>query len=99
MHTITLNEILSKYEEILDGKVTREEAEAFADGLIKLEDDYSLVYVPKTDEEMIWEEVLFLSGINMQDKEPQVAIKSYLHDEENIKNHIKTIEDYKNNKK
>jgi len=97
MRTITLEEILNKYKEILEGKITREQAELFADELIKDEDDYVLLFLPKEDKEIIWDELLFLAGIGLQDREPQNDIKSYFHNEEDIQEQIKKIEDYKKN--
>lgn len=91
MNTITLEEILNKYKEILDSKITREEAESFANKLMKAEDNYNLVYIPKSDEKIIWDEIIFLSMIDSQYKEPQDGVKYYMYQEEDIKNHIKKI--------
>ena len=95
MRPITLEEILKKYKEILEGKITREQAERFADELIKDEDDYILLFLPKEDKEIIWDELMFLAGVGLQDTEPQNDVKSYLHNKEDIEEHIKKIEDYK----
>ena len=59
--------------------------------------DYNLVYVPKHDEKKIWEELTFLSMIDSQDEEPKNGKKNYFFREEDIKIHVKSIEDYKNN--
>lgn len=98
MKTIKLEDIFNIYNEILQGKITREEAEIFADKLIDAEDNYNLIYIPKSDEKIIWDELIFISGIGMQDQKPDDNIKSYLYNEKDIKDHVKIIENYKNYK-
>ena len=71
---------------LLEEQVSRETASSWASRMI--ENEEQLFYVPSNCEEVIWEVIMFLLGVDLKD-----SPTSYLHDKADIKNHQNKFED------
>ncbi len=72
---------------LLDEKMSREDASLWAYNLRQEADNKNIVYHPKESEAILWEAILFIEGIDLQD-EPSV----YLHNRKDIIDFIARIE-------
>jgi hypothetical protein len=64
--TLSLVEIRNAFDELLSETKTREELSHWASSLMKLQDDDLLVYEPVTDEDRIWNALVYLSGVDLK---------------------------------
>lgn len=77
---IDIETVRQVFRDVLDERMTREEANLWAYNIIKKDEEKPLVYSPLTDRDRIWEGLMYLYGIdNMEDPE------QYLHSEEDIR--------------
>ena len=76
---ININYTKQILEKLLGNQMSREEASFLAYDLRQKADDNKLMYFPKANENMIWESILFIEGIDIQN-EPNV----YLYNERDI---------------
>ena len=67
--------------------MSREAASSWAYSLRQEADDNKLLYSPEADEKVLWESILFIEGIDLQN-EPNV----YLHNRNDIQDFLNKIE-------
>jgi hypothetical protein len=79
---ISLLEIRVLFDKLIAQQLTREEIANSARKLREAEDEQALVYVPKSDENAIWEAILFLEGVDLKD-----SPETYLHNVEDFKHY------------
>jgi hypothetical protein len=69
---ITIDIVLNIYSSILSGAMSYSEADRWAWDVIQLFDDGEVEFKPKEEEELLWDLVQFLHGIDM----PSIANKN-----------------------
>lgn len=82
---IDLETVRRVFCDVLDGRMTREEADRWAYGVMQQAEAGSLTYSPVTAKDRIWEGVMYLYGIDNM-----VAPGQYLHSEEDIRSAMAT---------
>ncbi|WP_103865327.1 hypothetical protein [Aquimarina sp. I32.4] len=85
---INIKEIKSILEFILSDQISREEGSKLAFELRELSDNNLLDYSPKKDEDLIWEAILFIEGLDLKD-----SPNTYLHNEYDIKSYFKKLKE------
>ncbi|OAL80405.1 hypothetical protein AY606_15410 [Acinetobacter sp. SFB] len=76
---ITLEQVKSIFEDILNKRITREEADRWAYSVIAASETNSLTIVPNEKRDQVWNGVMYLYGIDLM-----VNPGEYLHTEEDI---------------
>ena len=76
---VSLDEIKQVFDELIDGKKTREEASSWALKRVFASDEKILEYDPPHDEKNIWEAIIFLAGVDMISTD-----RPYLFDKEDF---------------
>lgn len=84
---IRIEDIKQVLEKLLDDEMSREDASLWAYYLRQEADDNKLIYSPEKDENILWESILFIEGIDLQN-EPNV----YLHNKKDIQDFCDKIE-------
>lgn len=84
---ISLNEIRQAFDSLIKEKKSREELAAWAQKFQLSEDDGDLEYDPPNEEDIIWDGIEYLMGVDLKDVDG-----SYLHS-------IKSFVQYKHEKK
>jgi hypothetical protein len=84
--SISIDEVKNVFQEVLDNKLTREDASAWAKKLQQAEDLGELTYNPKSDETAIWRGITYLLGIDLPNDQG-----SYLHSNEDIATFINSL--------
>ncbi len=84
---IRIEDIKQVLEKLLDDKMSREDASLWAYNLRQEADDNKLIYYPEKDENIIWESLLFIEGIDLQN-EPNF----YLHNKKDVQDFWDKIE-------
>jgi hypothetical protein len=79
---ITINDVKNIFNQLISGVITREEADEWAYKLTEDEDANNLVYNPASKEDLIWDAISYLHGIDMQ-----TAPGEYMYSIEDIKAH------------
>jgi hypothetical protein len=77
---ITLLDIQKVFTDVLNHRISREEAEEWAAIRMNALDNNELFFDPATKEDLLWEAVLYLSGIGLK-----IAPDKYMEDEIGIK--------------
>ena len=80
METVSLQEIQVILNKLLDNSMTREDASSWAFRLREAADNYELEFIPSSKEDLIWELILFLEGVDLKD-----SPDSYLHNQDDIR--------------
>ena len=80
MARISLQDIQKIFIDIINGKVTLEEADSWAASKVQEEEEDTLLYSPIEDEDVIWEGIMYLNGIDLQETPGK-----YLHTIEGIR--------------
>lgn len=83
---IGVYDVLGTLQMVLDGQVTREDADRWAYAAIQKSESNELIFFPASDEEKIWEGLMFLYGIDSKD-----SPNEYLHSDEDIRQAIIAI--------
>lgn len=83
---IRIADIKQVLERLLDNKLSREDASLWAYNLRQEADDNKLIYSPKENENILWESILFIEGIDLQN-EPNL----YLHNRNDIQEFLNKI--------
>jgi hypothetical protein len=83
---ITIKEIKDILQRLMLDEISREEASSWAYNLRNAEDSNTLRYIPKESERIIWNAILFVEGIDLQN-EPGV----YLHDKNDIREYLQKV--------
>jgi hypothetical protein len=79
MREIHINEIKAVLNELLDKKISREDASDWALKLRESWDNKNLKFIPEEFEQIIWKSILFIEGIDLRD-----APNCYLHNDQDI---------------
>ena len=61
---ISRKDVRAIFRAILDGHMSRDAADQWAYSVMKEQEAGTLVYIPRLDEERIWDGVMFLYGID-----------------------------------
>lgn len=77
---IDLQTVRQMFEDVLSGRISREEADVWAYSLVKEDEAESLIYVPDSDRERIFAGIMYLYGVDLKD-----SPDSYLHSEDDIR--------------
>lgn len=90
--TMTINVEMVKMitVQLLNKERSREQVAEWAFDLMKADDNNELEYEPMQDEELLWDSIDFLQGVDLKD-----TPNSYLHNEEDIQGFLQKISDYK----
>ncbi|MCE7060846.1 hypothetical protein [Dyadobacter sp. CY343] len=64
---VSVNIILEKYASVLNGSLSYSNADRWAWKMMQLFDDGKVEFEPKEDEELIWQLIQYLYGIDMPD--------------------------------
>lgn len=84
---IRIQDIKQVLERLLESKMSREDASLWAYKLRQAADGDKLIYSPEENENILWESILFIEGIDLQN-EPNV----YLHNLKDIQEFFDKIE-------
>ena len=71
---VSLLEIINILDELIEDKLSREDASDWAKKRQFAEDNGELEYEPASKEQLIWDAVLYLEGVDLKD-----GPSSYLH--------------------
>lgn len=63
---ISRNDIRAIFLALLDGHMSRDAADRWARSVVKEQEAGTLIYVPASDEERIWNAVMFLYGVDLK---------------------------------
>ena len=63
---LSTRDIRKIFKYLIDGKISREEADRWAYIRIKALDSNDLSFLPKSDEKILWDGVLYLFGIDIK---------------------------------
>lgn len=83
---ITLDEVRQKYISFLADEISPEEADRWAYSIIQEEELGNVIYIPSKEEGMIWSALMYLYGIDLQDKPGE-----YLHTKEDVREKLECI--------
>ncbi|MDR5758550.1 hypothetical protein [Caballeronia sp. LZ035] len=72
------------FEEMLAGRISRQEADRWAYSVIQHEEAGNLIYSPPSDKDRIWSGVMYLYGVDLMESPDE-----YLHTDEDIKTAMK----------
>jgi hypothetical protein len=76
---VTLDQVRSVFEDVLQNRMTREETSVWAFSVISASDTNSLTLIPNEKKDNVWKGVLYLGGIDL------IGIPDgYLFNEEDI---------------
>ncbi len=84
---ITFDEAKDVSYQIIEGKLSFEDASRWAYSKMRALELKELTFVPRVDEEIIWEAVMFLYGIDNQ-----IAPGEYLHSKDQLASKIHDLE-------
>jgi hypothetical protein len=76
---VTLDQVRSVFEDVLQNRMTREEASVWAFSVISASDTNSLTLIPNEKRNKVWNGVLYLGGIDLMGNPDE-----YLFTEEDI---------------
>lgn len=77
---LELTAVKRVFQDVLEGRMTREAADRWAYDLVQHAERGSLTFSPPTAKDRIWEGVMFLYGVDIQ-KSPG----EYLHNDDDIR--------------
>lgn len=83
---VDVADIKRMLNEVLDMKISREDASNWALKLREAGDKKEIEYSPIEDERLIWDGLLFIEGIDIQDNP-----NSYLHNDHDIRIFLKSL--------
>lgn len=69
MVVVNVDMVLGMYNSLLNNKLSYSEADRWAWNMMQESDNGTLLFQPSQDEELIWELIQFLYGIDMPDME------------------------------
>lgn len=76
---LTIEDIKSKFNELINEEISREDADKWAYIRMQAYDDGNLEFQPSSDQELLWGAIQYLYGIDIKD-----SPSSYLHSLEDI---------------
>jgi hypothetical protein len=77
---VDLQAVLRVFEDVLNGRMPREQADRWAYAVMQEEETGVVAYSPSHDRERIWAGVMYLYGIDMME-----APNTYLHSNDDIR--------------
>ncbi|TCK36366.1 hypothetical protein B0G84_5363 [Paraburkholderia sp. BL8N3] len=77
---IDVQSVRRVFEEMLAGRMSREEADRWAYLVMQQEEAGTLIYLPSSDKERIWSGVTYLYGVDLMESPDE-----YLHTDEDIR--------------
>ncbi len=77
---ISLLDVQQVFNDLLNHKISREDAEEWARKRMNALDNQDLIFVPPIKEELLWKAVIYLSGIGLK-----ISPDKYMEDEIGIK--------------
>lgn len=86
INKIDFLEIRMAFDELINGKITREEVSSWANKLQCAQDNNTLVYSPDNMEDKIWKAIQFLQGVDLKD-----SPSTYLHNLEDIRSFYSSV--------
>ncbi|WP_223650487.1 hypothetical protein [Hymenobacter psoromatis] len=86
METISLANIAQKLQAAITGKIGREDAANWALRIRESVEVKKILSEPARDENLIWDSLLYLEGIDLQD-----FPDSYLHNTTDLTNYLRKI--------
>ncbi|MEQ1680885.1 MAG: hypothetical protein ABL950_09805 [Nitrospira sp.] len=78
---ISRKDVREIFRAVLDGRMSRDAADRWAYSITKEQEAGTLVYLPRSDEERIWDGVMFLYGVDLKHS----PTGSFISSEEDIK--------------
>jgi hypothetical protein len=81
---IDVQSVRHVFEEILAGRMSREEGDRWAYSVMQQEEAQNLIYLPPSDKERIWSGVMYLHGVDLMESPDE-----YLHTDEEIRTAMK----------
>ncbi len=78
---MTFQEVADRFEAVLSGTLSREDADRWAWHAMQAGDRNDLDFAPPSDEQRIWRGLTYLCGIDL----PGEATGSYLHSDDDIR--------------
>ncbi len=79
---VSLVEVLGIFDDLINGNIAREDVSSWAQERQNAEDSGSLEYEPTSKEQIIWDAILYLEGVDLKD-----APDSYLHTNEDFQDY------------
>jgi hypothetical protein len=83
---ISFEAVKNVFLNVLEGRMTREEADRWAYSIVKASESEDLICTHPEDKKRIWEGVMYLYGIDLMEKPSE-----YLHTEEDIRKTLQNI--------
>jgi hypothetical protein len=77
---INIDAVLDVFNDLLTGRMTREDADRWAYAIVQLSDKGGVTFTPAFDRKRIWDGVMYLYGVDLIDQS-----KDYLHTDEEIR--------------
>jgi hypothetical protein len=77
---VTVGIVGQIFEDVLNGKISREEADRWARSVMQASEVETLTFSPSRDRKRIWAGVMYLNGVDLM-----IAPGQYLHTEEEIR--------------
>jgi hypothetical protein len=81
---VDLQTVRRVFEDVLAGRITREQADRWAYTVVQQEEAGTLVYSPAADKERIWSGVMYLYGVDILESPGE-----YLHSDDDIRTAMK----------
>lgn len=71
---ITFDDVAQRFEAVISGQISFEDADQWACSIMQGSDDGTLVFEPQSDRDRIWRGITYLRGVDLQS-----APGTYLH--------------------
>lgn len=82
---ISLLDVQQVFKDLLNHKISREDAEEWARRRMNALDNHDLIFDPPIKEELLWKAVIYLSGVGLK-----ISPDKYMEDEIGIKEMFST---------
>lgn len=77
---IILESVRKVFSDVLEGRMTREEADRWAYIIVQASESQELIFFPPDEKKRIWDGIMYLYGIDLMEKPGE-----YLHTDEDIR--------------
>ncbi|RLZ10406.1 hypothetical protein EAH57_04755 [Acinetobacter sp. 2JN-4] len=85
---ISILDVQKIFRDLLNHRISREDAEVWATARMNALDNNELFFDPATQEELLWNAVIYLSGIGLK-----IVPEEYMEDDDGIKEMFDTYWD------
>ena len=85
---ITFADIAERFEGVLSGALSREDADSWAQQIMRADDEGAVQFEPRSDYERIWRGVTYMCGIDLRD-----GPDTYLHTPDDIRESYRRLRD------